>query len=665
MSILWQPTGRGPLRMSADEASAAYGAEAISILEGLEPVRKRPGMYIGGTGKEGLHHLIWEVLDNAVDEALNGHASLIQVSLEADGQTVCIEDNGRGIPVAPHPKDRLGRSTLEVIFTQLHAGGKFESGAYRTAGGLHGVGASVVNALSARLEVEVKRAGQLHRQVFRRGVALGPIEVVGNARGTGTKVRFRPDEQIFPKIDFDAELIARRLEVKTYLHGGLRIVWRNESAESKQERLREFKHEGGIVEYLEDLLKQRAKAPILDQLFNVDRDEPEGRVQVSLAWTESTETLLHSFVNGIPTADGGTHESGLRDAVNRAVRAYIDDRDLAPRGVSLVPEDIREGLAGVLNLFIPEPQFQGQTKEKLNNTEARSLVSGVVRPTLEQWLNANQTQAQAIVTRAIQAARARMASRAASAAVRRKSALTSKRLNLPGKLADCTSNDPSECELFLVEGESAGGSAKQGRDRQFQAILALRGKVLNAEQATERKVLSNVELGDIVKALGVGLGKGINLDGLRYHRVILLMDADSDGHHISTLLLTFFYRYMRPLIEQGHVFIAQPPLYKIVIDKQTYWAADEAQKQRILSKQGKRAQVEISRFKGLGEMNPATLYATTLDPLRRHILQVRIEDVDRLLTENTITDLMGKDAQPRYEFVMAEAALADAEELDI
>ena len=640
--------------------SQDYTASDITILEGLEPVRKRPGMYIGGVGPAGLHHLVWEVLDNAVDEAINGHANGIYVQLDAGGKSISVEDNGRGIPIEPlNIQDRLGRSTLEVIFTELHAGGKFEQGAYRTAGGLHGVGASVVNALSESLCVRVKRDGNLYEQRFERGRALGKIDVVGEARGTGTFVHFVPDADIFESVDFDADLIRQRLEVKTYLHQGLRIVFRDDS--SGQRRSDEFRHEGGISEYLSDLLNARNRRAILSEVIEAEKDDDDGRLNVALTWTESTDTLIHSFVNGIPTQDGGTHEAGLRDAVNKAVREYIDVHDLCPRGVNIGSDDIREGLTAVINLFIREPQFQGQTKISLTIPKLVILFLG---PCVQRWSNGytNQTQAQTIVTRVIQAAKARQASRSAAAAVRRKTPV-SHRLNLPGKLADCSSTDPTESELFLVEGDSAGGSAKQGRDRQTQAILPLRGKVLNAEQAPEKKVRANQELCDIVKALGCGMGQEIDLNRLRYGKVVLLMDADSDGHHIATLLLTFFYRYLRPLIDAGVVFIAQPPLYRVDVGKQTYWAADDAQKNQLVEKFSSKGKVEIQRFKGLGEMMPATLYKTTLDPLHRRLLQVKIDDEERLMTETVITELMGKDPQARFHFVVNSADQAGA--LDI
>lgn len=644
------------------EVVATYTGKDIQVLEGLDPVRKRPGMYIGGTGKPGLHHLLWEIVDNAVDEATNGFATVIEVTLHRDGKSITVADNGRGIPVDIHPLKKV--PTLELILTTLHSGGKFDTTNYITSGGLHGVGLSVVNALSEQLTATIKKDGKTYQQRFQRGRIASKLKVIQeSSRGTGTVIFFRPDPEIFESIEFDSKWIRENLEVKTYLNRNLRILFVNELDGTKLE----YHHEGGIREYLNQLVKEMKLRHVHDDVFVVSQDSLQNgsRLEVALQWTESTKEEIKSYVNGIPTTDGGTHEQGLRDAVRSAVRAYMETHEMIPKSLDVSADDIREGLVGVINLFMVDPQFQGQTKEKLNNPAARSLVVSSVRLELEQYFNAHPTTGEAIATRVIQSARARHASRTAANAVRRKSSV-SHRLNLPGKLADCSSTDPSECELFIVEGDSAGGSAKQGRDRKFQAILPLRGKVLNAEQATLKKVQENKELSNIVQALGCGVGEHIDLTKLRYHKAILLMDADSDGHHIATLLLTFFYRYMRPLIEQGHVFIAQPPLYRIEAGKETYWALDDQDRDKTLTKlkKGKRnLNVDIQRFKGLGEMMPATLRETTLDPDKRRLLQVSIHDTERLLTEQMITQLMGRDTSARYSFIMDHAE--EVEELDV
>jgi len=631
----------------------SYSAKDITALEGLEPVRVRPGMYIGGVGMAGLHHLIWEVVDNSVDEAMNGHATEISVTLHKDGRTVTVSDNGRGIPVDKHPKTK--KPALEMVLTVLHAGGKFDGNNYKTSGGLHGVGASVVNALSKELIAVVRRNGAQYRMSFSKGLATSKLQKLkGAVRGSGTTITFTPDPTIFPKTEFDSKTIRTRLETASFLHRGLKVTYVDEAQKTKET----FLHEQGIVDFLGKVLKDRSARPIHETPFTLRKDDND-RMEMTLQWTESTDEHLRSYVNGIPTANGGTHENGFRSGLNKAVRNYIDTHSLTPRGVKFSHEDIREGLVAIISIFIAEPQFQGQTKDRLNNPEIQSVVESAVRPMLEQWMNNNRSVADSIIARIIAAARARAASRAASEAVSRKGG--SKRTLLPGKLSDCVSGGKGKSELFIVEGDSAGGSAKQGRDRNYQAILPLRGKVLNTESATLKKILENKEIQDMVSALGCGIGPNMNLSALRYDRVILLADADSDGHHITTLLLTFFYRHMPALIADGRLFIAVPPLYRIDLGKETHWAADDEDRERILSEYTGRANPEITRFKGLGEMMPKTLWNTTLDPTKRRMLKVEVDD--HLETDRVISDLMGRDASARFRFIMDSAAGAD--EIDV
>jgi len=636
-----------------------YDASNIQVLEGLEPVRKRPAMYIGGTDVTGYHHLLWEILDNSVDEVINGHATRVEVTLHKSGTRVTVTDNGRGIPVDMMKKYK--KPAVEVILTTLHSGGKFEKDNYVHSGGLHGVGSSVVNALSKELVVQIKRGGKLHEQTYARGKATSKLKVGPNVRGTGTTITFEPDPEIFgQKTKFDAALIRERLEAKSYLHKGMEVVFTDETASPKTEET--FKHDGGIAEYIAKVMAERGKAVVPAGSAPFYKAHENGvRLELAVAWTEATDEYVKSYVNGIPTRNGGTHENGFRSGVVKAVRNFIETHNLTPKGVSLTAEDIREGLVCILSTYVVEPQFQGQTKDRLNNPEVQGQVDNVVRPAIEKWLNDNRTIGEAVVARIILAARAREASRAASQAVSRKSAVSHK-LNLPGKLADCSSTDPDDSELFIVEGDSAGGSAKQGRDRHTQAILPLRGKVLNAEQASTDKVTGNKELQDIASALGCGLGSELDLSRLRYGKIFLLMDADSDGQHISTLLLTFFYRHMRQLIQAGHVYIAQPPLYRVDIGKETFWALDDEHKDAIIKQHAKgNAKPNIMRFKGLGEMTPDELKMTTLDPRQRLTLKVQIDN--ELETDRTINDLLGKDVSARFKFIMERAG--DVQALDV
>lgn len=633
-------------------AGDSYTARDIQVLEGLEAVRNTPAMYIGGVNKAGLHHLIWELLDNSIDELMNGHATKIEVRLFSDGKTISVKDDGRGIPVDEHPEYKI--SALELLLTVLHSGGKFGGKNYAHAGGLHGVGMSVVNALSAYLKAEVHRDGKLCSQEFSKGKKTSEMTCTPAAKKvSGTTITFRPDAEIFTSgIVFDADVIRERLEISSYLHRGARISFRDDVSGSTND----YHHEGGIADYLKRILEDGGKSAINDGFFSY-QESGAIKIEATFCWSAEGSEYVRSFANGIPTTMGGTHENAYKSAVLKAVRKYIEQYALQPKGLQIIPDDVRSGWTALISIYLGKPQFQGQTKDKLNNPEVQDAIESALLPAIEKWLNDNSRTARAIVDHIITTAQARVASKVATEGVRRQS---TRRSALPGKLADCSLDDPSQCELFIVEGDSAGGSAKMGRDRKFQAILPLRGKVLNTEMSDSTKVLANKELTEIVHALGCGLGKDFSIDKLRYHKIILLMDADADGHHISTLLLTFFYRYMPALINGGFVYVAQPPLYRMAINKDVYWVLSDEEKAGIIARFPENTPVDIQRFKGLGEMMPAVLRETTLSPSRRALLRVQISDP--LHADQVVSDLMGKDASARFRLIMERGA--DAEGVD-
>lgn len=641
--------------MATAEKSKSYRADDIEVLEGLEAVRRRPSMYIGGVDTRGLHHLIWEVVDNSVDEYLAGEADRLTITLHKDGCSVTVSDNGRGIPIDQHKK--LKKSALEVILTTLHAGGKFSDKNYARSGGLHGVGSSVVNALSVELVATVHRDGYEWVQRYKRGRPTTPVKKTKPFRGHGTTIYFRPDDDIFRRTHFNADTIFQHLEDISFLHAGLKITFVDEAKGDRHE----LHHPEGIAGYLTKITQESGKKLVHEQQFTAERDDKEHRIELVLHWTDATDEQFRSYVNGIRTHAGGTHESGLKSGINKAVRNYMEVHNIKQKGLSITSEDIREGCMGIISVYLGDPMFQGQTKEKLNNPEMSGTVEGLVRPALETWLNNNPSIADAVVGRIVLAARARLASREASSGVRRKS--PGRKSNLPGKLLDCRSSKPEESELFLVEGDSAGGTAAMGRDSKTQAVLPLRGKILNTESLSISKVMQNQEVKDLVESLGTGIGDHFDIHHLRYGKVILLMDADSDGYHISTLLLTFFFRHMPELIRQGRLFLAQPPLYRILVGKDTIYAQDDAEKEEILGSLPANRKPEVIRFKGLGEMSAKQLKETTLDKKVRTLLKVDIES--QLEADSTFAQLLGKDASERYRIIMEEASFVDLEEIDL
>ncbi|GAA0102260.1 DNA topoisomerase (ATP-hydrolyzing) subunit B [Paraclostridium bifermentans] len=621
-----------------------YGASQIQVLEGLEPVRKRPGMYIGSTGPRGLHHLVYEVVDNSIDEALAGYCSDIYVSINEDG-SILVKDNGRGIPVEVHPK--TGKSTLETVLTVLHAGGKFGGGGYKVSGGLHGVGISVVNALSEWLVAEVHHDGKIYRQRYEKGVATSEIKVVGETKTTGTTITFKPDATIFDEVEYKYDTLEHRLRELAFLNKGVNIVL--EDKREDQEKTKKFHYEGGLREFVKHLNK--TKTGIHDDIVYIEKKVKDYMVEVALQYTDGYTENIYSFANNINTHEGGTHLSGFKTAMTKVVNDYSRKNGiLKEKDSNLLGEDIREGLTAVISIKLPEPQFEGQTKTKLGNTVVRGVVDSVTVEEIGSFLEENPTTARIIVDKALRAQRAREAAKKARELTRRKSVLES--TSLPGKLADCAEKDPSKSEIFLVEGDSAGGSAKQGRDRHSQAILPLRGKILNVEKSRLDKILSSDEIRNMITAYGCSIGDDFDLEKARYHKIVIMTDADVDGAHIRTLLLTFFFRYMRPLIENGYVYIAQPPLYKVKKQKKEYYVYSDQELNTLLEQLG-RSGIELQRYKGLGEMNAEQLWETTMNPETRTLLQVSIEDAS--MADEIFSMLMGDKVAPRKEFIEENA----------
>ncbi|WP_208587283.1 DNA topoisomerase (ATP-hydrolyzing) subunit B [Gracilibacillus suaedae] len=622
----------------------AYDADQIQVLEGLEAVRKRPGMYIGSTNEKGLHHLVWEIVDNSIDEALAGYCDHIEVFIEKDN-SITVVDNGRGIPVSLHEK--TGRPAVETIMTVLHAGGKFGGGGYKVSGGLHGVGASVVNALATELDVHVHRDGKLYHISFSRGKLNKELEVIGDTDITGTRTRFKPDPEIFTETtEYNYETLATRLRELAYLNKGLRISIQDNREDREAET---FYYEGGIGSYVEHLNRSKE---VLHEPFYAEKEEDNIQVEVALQYNDGFASNIYSFANNISTHEGGTHESGFKTGLTRVINDYARKNNLFKENdPNLTGDDVREGLTAIISVKHPDPQFEGQTKTKLGNSEARTITDSAFSELFSKFLFENPNTARIIVDKGLMASRARMAAKKARELTRRKGALEVS--NLPGKLADCSSRDATISELYIVEGDSAGGSAKQGRDRHFQAILPLRGKILNVEKARLDRILSNNEIRSIITALGTGIGEEFDISKARYHKIVIMTDADVDGAHIRTLLLTFFFRFMRPLIDYGYVYIAQPPLYQIKQGKAVYYTYSDKELDQLLAELPKQPKPGLQRYKGLGEMNATQLWETTMDPDGRTLLQVSLEDA--MEADQIFDMLMGDKVEPRRNFIQDNA----------